>query len=293
MGSLTNGLIYLSGASINSKAEITSTASNGSVIYNNSTGTVTISEGVIEKSGARGGSAIRNNSSGTVIINGGMVLAPKGNAVENRAEGTIIINGGIVMGTLYAVNSSSTGKVNFYGGILFSYGTEYEDVIKGDCTQSNDAVAVAWDSAATTPIYNAGTNNDIFFFPEAATAVWDKQGADNGIKVNYNTTSGFIPVEDVTVEGVGIEELRITNDELRIYPNPTNGQITITNDALNQVQGRMTSIEVFDIYGRTVSTHYSLLTTHYSMDISDLTAGIYFLRVETDKGMVTKKVVKQ
>jgi autotransporter-associated beta strand protein len=96
---------------------------------------------------------------------------------------------------------------------------------------------------------------------------------------------------DVSFEGnfteVGIEQLRMTNDELRVYPNPTHGQLTITNDEL-----RITNVEVFDIYGRAVSTHYSLLTTHYSMDISAFPAGIYFLRVETDKGMITKKVIK-
>jgi hypothetical protein len=55
----------------------------------------------------------------------------------------------------------------------------------------------------------------------------------------------------------------------------------------------VTSIEVFDIYGRAVSTHYSLLTTHYSIDIAHLPAGIYFVKVFTENGVFVEKVIKQ
>ncbi|MDR2970930.1 MAG: cadherin-like beta sandwich domain-containing protein, partial [Bacteroidales bacterium] len=46
---------------------------------------------------------------------------------------------------------------------------------------------------------------------------------------------------------------------ITLIPNPTTGELRVTSYEL-----QVTSIEVFDIYGRAVSTHYSLLTTHYS-----------------------------
>ncbi|MDR2972625.1 MAG: DUF2436 domain-containing protein [Bacteroidales bacterium] len=86
----------------------------------------------------------------------------------------------------------------------------------------------------------------------------------------------------------GIDELQVTSYELQVYPNPTTGELRVTSYEL-----QVTSMEIFDVYGRAVSTHYSLLTTHCSMDISHLPAGIYFLKIETEKGPVTKKVVKK
>ncbi|MDR2970878.1 MAG: T9SS type A sorting domain-containing protein, partial [Bacteroidales bacterium] len=40
-------------------------------------------------------------------------------------------------------------------------------------------------------------------------------------------------------------------------------------------------------------SHYSLLTTHYSIDISHLPAGIYFVKISTATGEVVKKIVKK
>ena len=85
---------------------------------------------------------------------------------------------------------------------------------------------------------------------------------------------------------VGIEELRITNYELQIYPNPTNGALHVTSDML-----QVTNVEVFDIYGK---RHASRVTSNeMTIDISDLPVGIYFLKIVTEKGIVTKKIIKK
>jgi hypothetical protein len=54
-------------------------------------------------------------------------------------------------------------------------------------------------------------------------------------------------------------------------------------------------VEVLDVYGKVVRTvvganNYSPLQTR--INILDLAAGIYFVRMVTDKGMVTKPFVK-
>jgi hypothetical protein len=92
---------------------------------------------------------------------------------------------------------------------------------------------------------------------------------------------------DVT-KPVSITEHKPASDAaLSIVPNPTDGQLTIDNG-----QWTIDNIEVYDVFGRCVGTHYSLLTTHYSIDISGLPSGVYFLRITTGNGVVTRKVIK-
>jgi len=102
------------------------------------------------------------------------------------------------------------------------------------------------------------------------------------------TVHGCDSVIELTlrVEGVGI--VTITNHELRIYPNPTNGKLTIRYE-----ESEMSSeIEVFDVVGRKLLS-YTPLSSHSSplieIDISHLSAGLYFLKVDGK----TVKVVKQ
>jgi hypothetical protein len=49
----------------------------------------------------------------------------------------------------------------------------------------------------------------------------------------------------VKTSNVGIDELRITNYELRVYPNPTRGELRINNEQLT-----MNNVEVYDVFGR-------------------------------------------
>ncbi|MDR2972632.1 MAG: T9SS type A sorting domain-containing protein, partial [Bacteroidales bacterium] len=39
-------------------------------------------------------------------------------------------------------------------------------------------------------------------------------------------------------------------------------------------------------------SHYSLLTTHYSIDISHLPAGIYFVRMKIENDVLIRKIIK-
>ncbi|MDR2972028.1 MAG: hypothetical protein LBU83_08890, partial [Bacteroidales bacterium] len=66
-------------------------------------------------------------------------------------------------------------------------------------------------------------------------------------------------IVDIVVDKTTVSESEMI--DIQIYPNPTTGELRVTSYEL-----QVTSIEVFDIYGRAVSTHYSLLTTHYSIN---------------------------
>ena len=86
---------------------------------------------------------------------------------------------------------------------------------------------------------------------------------------------------------VGIQENKMKSS-VKIYPNPTNGQLTIDNGQLI-----INSIEVFDVYGRNLSKISNVKSNISNLiDISHLISGIYFIKIKTLYGMVVKKIIK-
>jgi len=283
----------------------------GYAVYTNK-GTITISGGTVSSTTGRS----VENIDGTINISGGTVSVVKGTVVATRKgtinisggmvstttgyavdiiDGTVSISGGMVSATTgYAVGSSSEGTITISGGILFAYGENITDVIPGSYDMSGNAVIVAWDEAAGTTTYDAGTSDDIFKLPATATAVWAKQSGKGGISVANEENIGFIQIEGVTVEGVGVEELTIDNGQLKIYPNPTSGQLTISpaGGGKGVEELGIKSVEVFDVYGKKISFNTSHLAPRTSINISHLATGIYFLKIATEAGEVVRKVVK-
>ena len=78
-------------------------------------------------------------------------------------------------------------------------------------------------------------------------------------------------------------------NQVRVYPNPTTDKVFM--DAQNLVIQKIT---VLDIAGKMVQTFYenAPLPIVSGSTISIPTAGTYFLKIETDKGVLMKKVVK-
>jgi len=94
-----------------------------------------------------------------------------------------------------------------------------------------------------------------------------------------------MPATFKTDKEVGIGE--ITNCELRIYPNPTTGELTIDNGQLT-----INNVEIFDIYGRKQLSIVHCQLSIKKMDISNLFSGIYFVKITTENEIIMKKVVK-
>jgi hypothetical protein len=88
----------------------------------------------------------------------------------------------------------------------------------------------------------------------------------------------------VFVENVGVDESTLA--KIRIYPNPTTGQLRIENGQLP-----IEHVELYDVYGRKVSFH--LERGRNEANISHLPSGVYFVKIRTEAGEVVKKVVKE
>ncbi|MCL1850350.1 MAG: putative Ig domain-containing protein [Bacteroidetes bacterium] len=107
------------------------------------------------------------------------------------------------------------------------------------------------------------------------------------VKATNNAGNDTKELSIIIEKGEGIEENLLVN--IAIYPNPTTGELRITNYEL-----RITNIEVFDVYGK---CHSLVVSRHENgeavVNVSYFPAGIYFLKIQTNKGAVTKQIIKQ
>ncbi len=83
-------------------------------------------------------------------------------------------------------------------------------------------------------------------------------------------------------ENVGLDESVI--DGVSVYPNPSEGLITVTND-----KGLNNSIEVFSITGEVIFT--GEVTAQTTIDLSDNGAGVYLVKVSNETGSLVERVV--
>ena len=91
----------------------------------------------------------------------------------------------------------------------------------------------------------------------------------------------------VTTKNVGIESW--LENSVTLFPNPAKDVVNV-QCTMNNVQ----SVEVFDVYGKLVNTVGVCDTpVQTRINVSGLADGMYFVRVTTDRGVVTKSFVKK
>jgi len=93
----------------------------------------------------------------------------------------------------------------------------------------------------------------------------------------------------IKITSLGVTENEIS--KITIFPNPTNSQFSILNSHPEFNSGSILSVEVFDVYGRKLS-HPELNSGSFQIDISSLSAGVYFVKITTEADVVVKKIMK-
>lgn len=98
---------------------------------------------------------------------------------------------------------------------------------------------------------------------------------ESGWKANFSCAS------------LGIEEVVGKDNSVNIFPNPAKNIVTIfSNEGIK-------SYKIYDESGRLVSSLSSLKENKVELNISLFETGNYLLSVETEKHVVTKKLIKQ
>jgi len=123
-----------------------------------------------------------------------------------------------------------------------------------------------------------GTTQFVLSAPSATGGVVTFTGASD---------PDFAPVLDVTF---GLSTSTPAAEQVQapaapsVYPNPTNGMLTIETDGVPVLE-----VQVIDLSGRVQVRNND---RQYRVDLSGLPAGTYMVRLTTDRGVTTHRVVK-
>uniref|UniRef100_UPI00404A6C8E T9SS type A sorting domain-containing protein n=1 Tax=Gelidibacter sp. TaxID=2018083 RepID=UPI00404A6C8E len=88
----------------------------------------------------------------------------------------------------------------------------------------------------------------------------------------YDSSMATLSNSDITLE-----------NNFKIYPNPTSNIINISSST------PIKAIEMYNILGKQVLK----VANNHQIDVSSLNSGVYFIKIYSDKGEITKKIIKE
>lgn len=109
------------------------------------------------------------------------------------------------------------------------------------------------------------------FFYETSSLTWFYTTNIPMVRMNFDPSSNNVGIEENTLEGVAI------------FPNPTTGVITISND--NQTDNK---IEVRDLAGKIIASTSAAIET--TIDLTGNPSGVYMVKVYNENGATIEKV---
>lgn len=190
------------------------------------------------------------------------------------------------LGYLYVevyINPDGVAFVNFLTG-----GCEYEPFFN-DENQSFTTVHYGCTLSDDYPLIETYLAN--FFFLE--TYHQDPENCNCPYSYEFREEDDLIYLDITNVEGsvatfsnVTLSNTNFEKVELSIYPNPTSNLLHIETS-----QTDISRVEIFDVQGKRVM---QVSATNLSeIDVSQLINGMYFLKVSTSDGELTRKFVKK
>ena len=88
---------------------------------------------------------------------------------------------------------------------------------------------------------------------------------------------------------IDIDNFNILNNNIIISPNPANNFINIF---IEKFINKDFQIDIIDLYGRIVrSLTQNANTNNFKVDVSNISKGTYFVRIQTNNGAIYKKVI--
>ena len=181
------------------------------------------------------------------------------------------------------------GEINIYFG-----GTTKPEMLIHKQTISTTGTKdfVEFDLTAPLPLF--GENLWVILYTQNGdsypAAMCENSGDKNGrwITLDGNTweditayqISGTWMIRAYVEGGEGISEL---NSSVSVYPNPVKDQLFV------ETEMAVEEISVYDVFGRQMTTVYDQQT----VNVSELSNGVYFVKVKSENNEVVKRFIKK
>ena len=157
----------------------------------------------------------------------------------------------------------------------------YEGSVEVSISCATEGAIIYYTMDGTDPDENSGDYGGSFVI--AATSVQAAPVTVKAIAMKEGMTNSEVATAtyDITT---GISDMK---QNVSIYPNPTDGNVTLDLSGLNA-----RTVELFSVNGQLL---YSVVPTEnvMTMSLSDYAAGVYFVRIHSDKAVTTQKIVKK
>jgi hypothetical protein len=190
----------------------------------------------------------------------------------------------ILQGVAYLDNAGTFG--NFLitlatGGLILEENTWYR-------------IGFGYDTETGEPLWNAGDGTS-----SVAEANWagpfDVEEVDFVVGTpTTNAAVSEITFDNLLVEAVNVESLLNVTQiskivDFSVYPNPATNLVTVSSASDFSIK----AIDMFDINGRIIKSIAIDNLSNVEVNISDLSTGVYMMKIASDQGTSTKKIIKQ
>ncbi len=187
-------------------------------------------------------------------------------------------------GWAYYDNAGTAGYYIFNlitGGLTLSANTWYRVGVAYDYNTGD----VTWKEA-----------NGLFYSGvTAASSGIDISECDFAVSAGTsNTVANQFLVDNVNISAVAVEALLGTNTnsfstkDFSVFPNPAKDFVNVSSTSSS-----INSIEISDLNGRVVKTVNAIDAANAQVNVADLSTGVYMMKIVSDKGTTTKKVIKE
>ena len=206
-----------------------------------------------------------------------------------------------------AINAT-TGVVSLANSAAGTY-TVTNTATNGSCTAATATATITVNPTPTrptlTPTYNgtvttltssSATGNQFYFNGVAIAGATGQTYVINGSTATYGaytvvvTNSFGCASQASVVTTVTTTRSSIGGVSLLVYPNPTpDGRLTLE---LTGTQAKASQLEILNSLGQAVQRR-SLAPGTATLNLASLAAGVYTLRLQTEQGILTQRVVRE
>ena len=218
---------------------------------------------------------------------------------KNSARLFIYSDSVLLAGLLFNFETKAISGIAYYNnaGTLNSY-----SFALGDAGASLILDASSWVRLGVS--YNTDTNEVIWkgpgFYGGVPGAI-PATGTNQPIEIDYvhgagtgNTVSvtsrfdNLLANASATEDLLGSTDYNLVENKFSVSPNPANDFITVSNTA----NFLLSEISITDLNGRVVKHNSYSNVSNVQVNISDLSSGVYMIKITSDQGTATKKIVK-